>query len=177
MEGKGNSTCTCHLAPLSATIHTVRAIHSQHHTLPILCSHFLTHKRQMVFCFFRSRVQPHRYHAVHIAHVCPTRHVTGDVMLLAEAITLLLQHCASRLLRPSLSAAAVRVLLQCVCVAAVCVCCCCVCVAAVCVLLLCVCCCCVCVAVVCVLLLCVCVAVVCVLLCVCCCVCLCLCVF
>ena len=68
--------CRCHLAPLSATIHTIQATHSQCHTLlnsynmarpPLLRSHLLQYRRLMVLppeVLFPA----HCYHAVHSAH-------------------------------------------------------------------------------------------------------------
>ena len=68
--------CRRHQAPLSATIHTIQATHSQCHTLlnsykmtrpPLLCSHLLQYRRLM---FLRPEVlfPAHCYHAVHSAH-------------------------------------------------------------------------------------------------------------
>ena len=68
--------CSCHLAPLSAIIHTMRATHSQHYTLfnsykivrlPILCSHLLPHRRLMAL-LLQISCPAHRYHAVQLAH-------------------------------------------------------------------------------------------------------------
>ena len=67
--------CRCHLAPLSATIHTIQATLSQHHTLPNsykmvrsphLCSHLFTHRRVMVL--LQALCPAHCYHAVQSAH-------------------------------------------------------------------------------------------------------------
>ena len=89
--------CTRHLAPLSAIIHTMRATHSQHHTLfnsyksvrsPILCSHLLTQEANGVAYsgFVSSPPLPCSTISPQVP-VCPTRNVKGDVMPLAEAIT------------------------------------------------------------------------------------------
>ena len=108
--------CSCHLAPLSAIIHTMRATHSQHHTLfnshkivrsPILCIHFLTHRRQMAL-LLQVSCPAHRYHAVQFAHkfLCVAL-VMSQVkkMPLADAITQLsflefLQHCGVSIAPP-----------------------------------------------------------------------------
>ena len=90
---------TYHLAPLSATIHTVRATHSQLHTLfnsykmvrsPLLRSHLLTHMRLMVLllqALFVSSSLSSRSAISSQVTAGPTRNGTGDVMPLAEAIT------------------------------------------------------------------------------------------
>ena len=68
--------CRCHLAPLSATIHTIQTTHSQHHTLlnsykmvrsPLLRSHLLQYRRLMVL-LLQALCQAHCYHAVQSAH-------------------------------------------------------------------------------------------------------------
>ena len=68
--------CRCHLAPLSATIHTFQATHSQHHTLlnsykmvrsPLLRSHLLQYRRLMVL-LLQALCPAHCYHAVQSAH-------------------------------------------------------------------------------------------------------------
>ena len=68
--------CRCHLAPLSATIHTIQAIHSQRHTLlnsnnmtrsPLLRSHLLQYRRLMVL-LLQASCPAHRYRAVQSAH-------------------------------------------------------------------------------------------------------------
>ena len=68
--------CRCHLAPLSATIHTIQATHSQCHTLlnsynmarpPLLRSHLLQYRRLMVL-LLQVLFPAHCYHAVHSAH-------------------------------------------------------------------------------------------------------------
>ena len=73
---KGSRMCSCYLAPLSGIIHTIRATHSQHHTLPNshkmvrsphLCSHLLTHRRPMVL-LLQVSCPAHCYHAVQSAH-------------------------------------------------------------------------------------------------------------
>ena len=64
------------LAPLSATINTIQATHSQHHTLlnsykmvrsPLLCSHLLQYRRLMVL-LLQALCPAHCYHAVQSAH-------------------------------------------------------------------------------------------------------------
>ena len=90
--------CSCHLSPLSAIIHTIRATHSQLHTLPNsykmvrpphLCSHLLTHRRLMVLLLQVSCPAPLLPRSAFSSQVpaCPTRNVTGNVMPLAEATT------------------------------------------------------------------------------------------
>ena len=68
--------CRRHQAPLSATIHTVQATHSQCHTLlssyimtrpPLLCSHLLQYRRLMLL-HPQVLFPAHCYHAVHSAH-------------------------------------------------------------------------------------------------------------
>ena len=68
--------CRCHLAPLSATIHTKQATHSQRHTLlnsykmvrsPLLRSHLLQYGRLMVL-LLQALFRAHCYHAVQSAH-------------------------------------------------------------------------------------------------------------
>ena len=68
--------CRCHLAPLSATIHTIQATHSQRHTLlnsynmarsPLLRSHLLQYRRLMVL-LLQALFPAHCYHAVQSAH-------------------------------------------------------------------------------------------------------------
>ena len=103
--------CSCHLAPLSATIHTIQATHSQRHTLlnsynmarpPLLRSHLLQSRRLTVL-LLQVLFPAHCYHAVHISSQVtsdPTRNGTGDVMPVAEAITQLsflefLQRCGA----------------------------------------------------------------------------------
>ena len=67
--------CRCHLAPLSATIHTIQATHSQRHTLlnsykkarsPLLRSHLLQYRRLMVLPL-QALFPAHCYHAVQAA--------------------------------------------------------------------------------------------------------------
>ena len=88
----------CHLAPLSATIHTIQATHSQHHTLlnsykmvrsTPLRSYLLQYRRLMVL-LLQALCPAHCYHAVQSAHKSlrvPPVMAAGDVMPLAEAIT------------------------------------------------------------------------------------------
>ena len=68
--------CRRHQAPLSATIHTIQATHSQCHTLlnsyniarsPLLRSHLLQYRRLMVL-LPQVLFPAHCYHAVHSAH-------------------------------------------------------------------------------------------------------------
>ena len=68
--------CRRHLAPLSATTHTIQATHSQHHTLlnsynmarpPLLRSHLLQYRRLMLL-HPQVLFPAHCYHAVHSAH-------------------------------------------------------------------------------------------------------------
>ena len=108
--------CSCHLAPLSGIIHTIRATHSQHHALfnsykmvrsPDLYSHLLTHRRLMVLLLqgFVSSPLLQRSAISSQVPACPTRNVTGDVMPLAEAITQLsflefLQRCGMPIAPP-----------------------------------------------------------------------------
>ena len=108
--------CGCHWAPLSATIYTFQATHSQHHTLfnsyqmvrsPLLRSHLLPYRRSMVL-LLQASCPAHCYQAVQSAHdftAGSTRNVTGDVMPLAEAITQLsflefLQRCGVSIAPP-----------------------------------------------------------------------------
>ena len=108
--------CSCHLAPLSGITHTVRATHSQHHTLPNshkmvqsphLCSHLLTHRRLMVLLLqvlCPAGLLPRSAISSQVP-ARPTRNGTGDVMPLAEAITQLsflefLQRCGVSIAPP-----------------------------------------------------------------------------
>ena len=68
--------CRCHLAPLSATIHTIQATHVQRHSLldsynmvrsPLLRSHLLQYRRLMVL-LLQVLFPAHCYHAVQSAH-------------------------------------------------------------------------------------------------------------
>ena len=111
--------CSCHLAPLSANIHTIRATHSQHHTLfnsykmvrsQLLCSHLLLYRRLMVL-LLQVSCPAHCYHAVQSAHKSlrvPPVMSQIDVMPLAEAITQLsflefLQRCGVPIAPPQSS--------------------------------------------------------------------------
>ena len=120
--------CRCHLAPLSATIHTIQATHSQRHTL--LNSYNMARpatpaqppasiqevdgpassgviSSSLLLCSaFSSQVT-----------VDPTRYGTGDDMPLAQAITQLsflefLQHCGVPLAPPQPSQPPVSISLQ-----------------------------------------------------------------
>ena len=102
--------CSCHPAPLSGIIHTIRATHSQHHTL------FNSYKNGTIATSVQplaytqeangaassglvsSPLLPRRSAISSRVPACPTRNVTGDVTPLAEAITQLsflefLQRC------------------------------------------------------------------------------------
>ena len=76
LSWKSSSMCSCHLAPLSATIHTIRATHSQHHILfnsykmvrsPPLCSYLLPYRMQMVL-FLQAPCPAHCCHPALPAH-------------------------------------------------------------------------------------------------------------
>ena len=67
--------CRCHLAPLSATIHTIQATNpfsAPHFAYkmvrsPLLCSHLLQYRRLMVL-LLQALCPAHCYHAVQSAH-------------------------------------------------------------------------------------------------------------
>ena len=108
-DGRAAECADAHLAPLSVTIHTIRAIHSQHHTLfnsykvvrsPPLRSHLLQYRRLMVL-LLQELFPAHCSHAVQSAHKSlriPPEMAHSDVMPVAEVITQLslldfLQRC------------------------------------------------------------------------------------
>ena len=89
--------CRCLLAPRSATIHTIQALHSQRHTLPdshnmarspLLSSHLLQYRRLVVLPL-QVLFPAHLSRSTSSSQVTadPTRNGTGDVIPLAEAIT------------------------------------------------------------------------------------------
>ena len=89
--------CSCHLAPLSGIIQTIRTTHSQHHTLPNSYKMVrLPHSVQPLAYtqeangaassgFVSSPLVPRSAISSQVP-AYPTRNVTGNVMLLAEAI-------------------------------------------------------------------------------------------